>query len=140
MDNLNPTPATPIQQAAPPDPWTVKDQPQVAPVPAGMYLGRFSGVATKTLAADGPRWRWAWAIQSGEYAGREATALTGMDIHPASHAGALVAGLLGRPVHTGENVRQAVEACVGRSYLLSVQPGPKGGKPAVRSVGTPPAM
>jgi hypothetical protein len=121
------------------DPWVVRDKPQAVPVPVGMYLVEFAGFEDKTLP-DGPRWRWAWKVKAGDHAGQYATALTGCDIHPASAAGVLIAGLLGRPIRPGENVKAAVEGCVGKTYMVSVQPGPKGGKPAVRSVGTPPPM
>jgi hypothetical protein len=46
--------------------------------------------------------------------------------------------LLGRALVEGENVKAAVDGCVGKTYLINIQPGPQGGKPAVRSVGKPP--
>jgi hypothetical protein len=66
--------------------------------------------------------------------------LTEQTIHPASQAGVLIAGLLGRSLVPGDHVLDAVKACAGRPYLVNVQPGPKGGKPAVRSIGPVPPM
>jgi hypothetical protein len=133
------------QQAQPGgNPWVVREQPQAVPVPPGMFVSKFAGWSDVTLPGQppqgGPRWRWVWQVTAGEHTGRQATALTSCDIHPASHAGILIAGLLGRPLVPGENVQAAIQACVGQVYLVSVQIGPKGGKPAVRSVGKPPQM
>ncbi len=59
-------------------------------------------------------------------------------INPNTLAGTLIAGLLGKAVVIGDDVKAEIDACVGKTYLASVQPGPKGGKPGVRSCGKPP--
>lgn len=127
------------------DPWIVKQKPDYQPVPAGMYYGVFAGVEDVALDAkdakdDGSRWRFAWTVNTGPEAGKAANALVNRSIHESSHAGILIAGLIGRPIKPGDNVKVLVDECKGKSYMVSVAPGPKGGKPGVRSVGTPPAM
>lgn len=127
-------------QPAPADPWTVQAPKQTAPLPVAMYLAKFVGVSNHTLQTGEARWRWAWEVTSGEHVGKQASALTNIGVSPSSQAGVLIAGLIGQDLKTGDNVKSLVDACVGRVYMVSVQAGPKGGKPAVRSVGKPPAM
>jgi hypothetical protein len=127
-------------QPVPPDPWTVQAPRQSAPVPVGMYLAKFQGVTDHQLPTGEPRWRWVWEIVSGEHAGKQASALTNQGINPNTHSGVLIAGLIGQQLKPGDSVKALVDACTGKTYLVSVQAGPKGGKPGVRSVGSPPAM
>lgn len=127
-------------QAAPADQWVVQEAKAAAPVPVGMYAAKFAGVADHTLADGSVRWRWAWSITHGPLTGQTASALTDRGINPNTLAGVLIAGLLGRPLAVGEHVKQSLDQCVGKPYVISVQPGPKGGKPGVRSVGAPPEM
>ena len=127
------------------DPWIVKPKPDYDPVPSGMYYGVFAGVEDVTLDAkdakdDGIRWRFSWTVSTGPEAGRQANALCSRTIHESSLAGVLIAGLIGRPIKAGDNVKALIDGCVGKAYMVSVAPGPKGGKPGVRSVGTPPPM
>ena len=86
------------------------------------------------------KWRFGWLVKKGEHAGKEASALTERGINPNTLAGRLIAGLLCRAIKPGENVKEAVDACKGKEYLVVVQPGPKGGKPGVKSVSRPPEM
>lgn len=127
-------------QPAPADPWTVQAPKQMNPIPVGMYLARFKGVADHQLPTGEPRWRWVWEVVSGEHAGKEASALTNREISPNTHSGVLITGLLGQQLRAGDNVKALVDACTGKTFMVSVQTGPKGGKPGVRSVGSPPAM
>ena len=127
------------------NPWEVQEKPQTQPVPPAIYYADFAGVADKVVkdfktGQDVTRWLWRWKIKTGPEAGKDATALTEQTIHPASQAGVLIAGLMGRELKPGENVKEAIDACVGRPYMANVAPGPKGGKPAVRSVSKPPQM
>ena len=119
------------------NPWIVREKPSAAPVPPGAYMATFKGVEDYTLP-EGTRWRWAWRVSTGAEAGKTASALTNMDIHAASQAGILIAGLLGRAFVAGEDVKAAIDACVGKTYTVTVQGGPKGGKPQVRSAFVPP--
>jgi hypothetical protein len=105
-----------------------------------MYLAKFQGVSDHTLQTGEPRWRWVWEIVSGEHLGRQASALTNREISPNTQSGVLITGLLGQQLKAGDAVKALVEGCIGKTYMVSVQPGPKGGKPGVRSVGSPPAM
>jgi hypothetical protein len=89
---------------------------------------------------DGKRWRWSWRVATGPHTGKFASALTGKNLNPNSQAGGLIRGLLGRDLEVGENVKASIDACVGKRYLVSVAPGSRGGKPAVRSVNLPPEM
>jgi hypothetical protein len=116
------------------NPWTVREAGK-ASVPPNNYTGRFVGVESITNAKwEGERWRWTWEVTTGQHTGNKADALTQCDISPNTQAGRIVAGLLGRAIQTGEDVQAAINACVGKVYLVSVMPGPQGGKPAVRSV------
>jgi hypothetical protein len=122
------------------NPWTVREAGK-AGVPVGMYLARFVGVEPITNAKwEGERWRWTWEVTAGPHAGCKADALTQLDISPATQAGRIVAGLLGRAIIPGEDVQAAINGCSGRPYMVSVENGPKGGKPGVRTVAFPPAM
>ena len=122
------------------NPWVVKE-PNKSGVPVGNYLARFVGVSDFShQKIDGPRWRWEWEVTSGPNAGSKADALTPPTISPLALTGKLVAGLLGRAVAPGEDVQTAIQGCVGKSYMVTVSPGDKGGKPMVRFVGQPPAM
>lgn len=123
------------------DPWTVaEDKRPYEPLPAASYIGVFKGYADTTVKnphANGreePRWRWTWEVSTGEYAGKAGSALTECGISPASAAGRLIAGMAGRPIRPGESVRQLVDSFVGKMFMFSVQPGPKGGRPQVRMV------
>ena len=123
------------------DPWVVGEQPTFAPVPQGMYLAVFDGVSDFTLPTTGEgKWKWTWKVVSGAEKDKIASALTNKGIHPTSLPGVLIAGLLGRAITPGENVQASIDGCKGKKYMVSVAPGPKGGKPGVRSVGKPPAM
>jgi hypothetical protein len=120
--------------------WIVQEAKQLNPVPDGAYTGPFKGVEDFKLKTGEDRWRFLWQVASGPYQGRIAPSLTDKDINPNTLAGRLIAGLLGRPLQPGENVKAAVEACVGQTYMFVVQPGPKGGKSMVRVVSKPPQM
>jgi hypothetical protein len=134
-NNINPAPI------APADPWVVQEAGQAANVPPGAYLTEFQGVSDHVLQATGEtRWRWAFRVKSGDHTGKVASALTDRKVSPTTLPGRLITGLLGRLVQPGENVQAAVDACKGTAYLVTVEPGPKGGKPGVRSANKPPVM
>lgn len=123
------------------NPWVVQPPKQTGQVPNGFYTGEFQGVEEFALPQDGSlKWRFAWQVDNGPEKGKMATALTDRSISPTTLPGRLIAGLLGRPLVAGENVQEAVAACVGEHFLVSVEAGPKGGKPGVRSCGKPPQM
>jgi hypothetical protein len=121
--------------------WVVQAPAAKAePVPVGFYLSTFKGVEDFKMQDGALKWRFVWEITKGEHVGKLATALTDRKLSLTALPGVLIAGLLGRTLATGENVKAAVEGCVGKVYMVGVQPGPKNGKPGVRSVGPPPAM
>lgn len=121
------------------DPWVWQEAKQFEPLPVGFYSALFKGVADFTLPQDGkPKWRFEWEVATGEHKGKIATALCDRNLNPNTLPGQLILGLLGRPIVAGENVRAAVEACKGKTCMVSVAPGPKGGKPQVRICGQPP--
>jgi hypothetical protein len=120
--------------------WVVQEPKQIEQVPVGSYTADYQGVEEVTLKEGGKRWRWSWKIKTGPLAGKLATALTDQSISPTKLAGVLIAGLLGRALQSGESVKAAIDACIGKTYLVSVQPGPKGGKPCVRMVAQLPPM
>lgn len=125
------------------DPWIVKEAKK--PVPVGMYLCDYGGVEDftlidKTTNTSKVKWRWLWKIKTGTEAGKEATAITDREIKPTTLPGRLIQGLLGRPLTVGENIKAALDSCVGKPYMVNVEAGPQGGKAQVRSVGKPPQM
>lgn len=126
------------------DPWVVQTPKQTAQVPIGTYFADYKGVEDKTIkdsaGVESIKWLWTWEVKTGPEAGKLATALTDRNITPTALPGRLIAGLLGRSLVAGENVKKALDACIGKSYLVSVQPGPKGGKPGVQLVSPPPQM
>lgn len=123
------------------NPWIVKAPKQMEQVPCAMYSVAFKGCEDFVMPRDGAKkWRFSWEVRTGEQAGKLATALTDQDISAKTLPGRLIAGLLGRPIVIGEDVQAAVAECVGKPYLVSVEPGPKGGKPGVKSCGKPPQM
>jgi hypothetical protein len=124
----------------PENPWIVQAPKQIEQVPIGSYTAKFQGVSTLQLPTGEDKWRWAWKINNGEHANKEASALTDIAINLNTHAGRLISGLLGRQLVAGEDVEQVIEGCKGKTYIVSVQPGPKGGKPAVRMVAALPTM
>jgi hypothetical protein len=122
------------------NPWIVQPPKKSAFVSIGSYSAKFEGVEEYKLQDGSDKWKWTWRVVSGEHKGKEASALTDRTIRSASLPGHLISGLLGRQLEAGEDVKQAIDACVGKVYMVSVQPGPKGGKPAVRMVATMPSM
>ncbi len=126
------------------NPWVVQTPKQGAQVPVGSYFADYKGVEDKVIkdaaGVEAVKWLWTWAVTKGSEAGKVATALTDRSITTTALPGQLIAGLLGRQLVAGEDVKAALDACIGKSYLVTVQPGPKGGKPGVRMVGVPPQM
>ena len=129
-----PQPPTPNPAPTPADPWIVQAPKQTEQVPVGSYVSTFKGVTEIKLQDGSQKWRWAWTVSKGTEAGKVASSLTDRTISPTSLPGILIAGLLGRQLKPGENVKAAIDACIGKSYMIGVQPGPKGGKPCVRMV------
>ena len=124
----------------PASPWVVQVPKQTAQVPVGRYFADFQGVNEIKLQDGSQKWRWEWAVTTGPEAGKVASALTDQSISPTTLPGVLISGLIGRAIVAGENVKAALDACKGKPYLVSVQPGPKGGKPCVRMASKPPQM
>jgi hypothetical protein len=122
------------------DPWVVQAPKQVEQVPNGFYNAEFKGVVEVKLEDGSLKWRFEWEVKSGPEKGKLATALCDQKINADTLPGRLIAGLLGHTPLPGERVKDAIEACKGKMYLVNVQPGPKGGKPGVKSCGQPPAM
>lgn len=119
-------------------PFVVNLTKKFNPLPVGAYLGKYLGVENFDLKGE-DKWRWKWEVVGGEHAGKLATAMTNQSIGH-GHGGRIVTGLLGRELTHGENVKNALEACIGQTYMVTVAPGPKGGKPQVQFVSTPPQM
>lgn len=128
------------------DPWVVQEPKKpFEQLPVGFYVGMFKGVedvkVKPTREGDtGERWRFKWEVSSGEHQGKIASALTDKTISTNTQTGVLISGLLGRQLVSGESVKGAIDACQGKVCMVGVQPGPKGGKPQVRSCGLPPQM
>jgi hypothetical protein len=120
--------------------WIFTAPKQIEQVPVGTYSAKFAGVVEFKLDTGEDKLRWSWKVVGGEHAGKDASALTGRTINERTHAGHLISGLLGRKPAQGEDVKQAIDACKDKCYLIGVLVGPKGGKPAVRMVGPMPSM
>jgi hypothetical protein len=125
-----------VEQA---NPWVVQAPKQSEPVPTGFYTGPFQGIEDAEVNAE-TKWRFVWEVATGDHKGKKATALCDRAINKNTLPGRLISGLLGRDLVVGENIQAAIGGCVGQTYLVSVQAGPKGGKPGVKSVGLPPKM
>ena len=122
------------------NPWVIQPPKQNVIIPIGSYEAQFENVSEQSLSDGSIKWRWSWRITSGAFTGKEATALTEQTINANTHAGRLVAGLLGRSLVDGENVKASIDACVGENYLIKIELGPQGGKAAVRVVQPLPNM
>lgn len=121
------------------NPWVVEAPKAYEAIPNGAYMVEFKGVEFLELNGD-PKVRLSWEVKSGPQAGKAATALADKSINKNKESGRLLSGLLGRDIVIGENVMEALDACVGKTYMIVFGPGQKGGKPAVRSCSNIPAM
>jgi len=128
----------PVQPTTPAEPFKVQASGS-KPMPPGVYLAIFEGCEPYTLEGV-PKWRWKFKVSTGAHAGSYPNCLTDQAIKATNHAGRIVAGLLEKALVEGENLQAGITACTGKIYLVSVQAGPKGGKPSVQSVGPPPPM
>jgi hypothetical protein len=116
------------------NPWVVQEAKKWEPLPVGAYTGVFKGVEAFELKGES-KWRFIFEVATpAEHKGKTERTLVSPDVKPTTHAGQIISGLLGKALVPGENVEQAIKACVGQAYIFSIQPGPKGGKPAVRMV------
>jgi hypothetical protein len=103
-------------------------------VPVGSYLGRFVGVEKVTNDfGDGLAWR--WEIVGGPHAGQRVGRITTAQPTTKNVCGKILAGLIGKPLSAGEQFD--LDGCVGKTYLLVVAEGERGGT-RVESVTTAP--
>lgn len=123
-----PNSPTPVPVPANPSPWIVQAS-GADPVPVGSYLAVFRSADDFSNPEKGvlDKWKWTWEIQKGAHAGKTPTALTDKRLTVGTHAGRLIGGMAGRPLQPGEDVESLVKSFIGKMYLVSVQPGPKGG-------------
>ncbi len=128
------------QTVQPGDPWVVQAPKQREQLPIGNYIGPFKGVEEIKLQDGSLKWRWSWTVKSGPAAGKVASCLTDKSISPTTLPGRIISGLLGRALIPGENVKESIDACVGKDYMVAVQTGPQNGKPCVRMVTKLPQM
>src|SRR5436190_20076797 len=94
------------------NPWVVQPAKAHNPLPLGMYMSEFKGVSDHKLATGEVRWRWAWKVTAGPNAGQDATALTDCNINPNTLAGRLIAGLVGKALVAGDNVKALVDGSI----------------------------
>jgi hypothetical protein len=113
------------------------------PLPSGAYIAEFVNVEPFAHPTDPKlqnKLKWRWKVASGNHTGREATALTDPVFKPTTHAGRLLAGLVGRPLVPGEDVGElwnTLQQQIGKRFTVTVGQGPKGGKPTILSVNPP---
>lgn len=110
------------------------------PLPNGAYIGEFITVAPFSNDKIKDRWKWSWRVLSGTHLGREATALTDTKITQHTHSGRLLTGMAGRNLVAGEDLTSLIAGLTGKRFLVTISPGPKGGKPSVQTVSLPPEM
>ncbi len=113
------------------------------PLPPNAYYAKFVSVEPFSNDRVQGKLRWRWEVASGTCKGREASALTDTKITAFTQSGRLLAGLLQRQLVPGEDMAKLwadLQACVGKAYMVTVQAGPKGGKPSVQAVSLPPEM
>ena len=111
------------------------------PLPPNAYYAAFTGVEPFSNEKVSGKLRFSWEVVSGTHKGRIATALADANLTAQTHAGRLIAGILGRPLVPGESVGElweAIQRAIGTKFMVTVSPGPKGGKPSVQSVSLPP--
>ena len=123
------------------NPWIVQAPSKgYEALPVGAYVGKFTGTVEHPLQGGELRWKWRWEVTAGEHKGKEANCLTECKVNELIKSGRLIAGMLGRPLVVGEDPKAALDACMGQTYMVSVAPGPKGGKPCVQMVAQMPTM
>ena len=111
------------------------------PLPPNAYIGAFVGVEPFSNEKVTGKLRFTWEVVSVAHKGRSATALTDANLTPQTHAGRLIAGIIGRPLVPGEDIQalwEAIQRAIGTRFMVTVSPGPKGGKPSVQSCSLPP--
>ncbi|MCZ2344104.1 MAG: hypothetical protein LC104_20270 [Bacteroidales bacterium] len=111
------------------------------PLPVGPYVAVFRSLEPFSNDRVSNKLRFVWEVATGNHKGKTASALCDPNLTPNSHAGRLIGGLVGRPLQPGEDVAAlwtAVQAAVGRRFMVTVQSGPKNGKPSVQMVSLPP--
>jgi hypothetical protein len=122
------------------NPWIVQAPKAFKALPNGAYLGVFKGVEDYELQSSETKWRFLWEVSTGPHKGETASALCDKNINPNTLPGRLIAGLLEHPLVVGDDVKEKVEGCKDKPFLVMVSPGPKGGKPGVQSCSKPPPM
>ncbi len=145
LGNLTPNtqPPTPAANIANPFAGLTVQASGAEPLPPGAYFAVFLSLEPFTNDKVADKLRFTFQVASGQQQGRNATALTDQRITPNTHAGRLIAGLVGRALTPGEDmsaVWQTLQSRIGKRYMVTVQAGPKGGKPSVQSVALPPEM
>lgn len=110
------------------------------PLPPASYFAVFETVTPFSNDKVSDKLRWVWRVVSGPHAGRESTALTDVRVTVHNHAGRLVSGMAGRVLQSGEDVSELLATFIGKKYLVTVAPGPKGGKASVQNVTPLPEM
>jgi hypothetical protein len=95
-------------------------------VPAGMYKAAFARVEDREKNEHGESVRFVWTVEGGEYDGREATRIVGIDRPPTAKngLGRILSGLAGKQYEPGDKIRP--DEFVGKVYLLDVKDAPGG--------------
>ncbi len=98
--------------------------------PAGAYRARFLGATQIEHDSYGPGALFTWEILDGDQAGKTAGRVTDIKATTSNATGRIIAGLTGGPVKAGG---VSVESCVGKVYLIQVDPTSDGKKTRVTS-------
>jgi len=114
----------------------------IEPVPLGSYFATFVSAEPFSMPEKGleNKIRWQWRVANGPHKDKIISALTDARVTPQTHAGRLLSGMAGRTLTPGEDVNALIASFVGKRFLSSIAPGPKGGRPSVQSVSPPPDM
>lgn len=76
-------------------------------VPVGTYRAEFLGLKKNQHPQFGDGLEWSFRIKGGGFDGKLASRTTATTIGPTNSAGVLLAGMLGRPLQTGEKANLA---------------------------------
>jgi hypothetical protein len=121
------------------NPFIVQAPKEYKALPVGAYMGVFKGLEDYQLQSGETKWRFSWEVVSGNHQGETASALCDRTINKNTLPGRLIAGL-GIELVVGDDVERKIESCKGKTYLVTISPGPRGGKPGVQFCSPPPPM
>ncbi|MBL8793363.1 MAG: hypothetical protein JNM56_05645 [Planctomycetia bacterium] len=92
--------------------------------PPGHYLGKLVAIEDTNHIEYGAGIRFVFTVTTGEHTGRKVSRVTQAEPTPNNNLGKMLAGLLGRPLKSDEEVD--LDQFIGREYHLVVETTEKG--------------